>query len=383
MTLRYQDFAGELISPDRANEILLVQHAKERPFLAALAALGEEEALQPVFEWGVDAHPDRRNQINNGGVAYTSGTTTLVVDSSAPFYPGCLILAEATGEVMYCSSITDGTTIVVIRGVGNVVAAHANSVANDAWLRNIGPARGEGAETPADRTTGPTVVGNQCQIFREAISITGTMQATKTLTPDERARQRAKKFEELMTSKEHAYLFGARNTVEIIGADGKVVRTTKGLIQAITTNVWNAGGTITEATLINNFLAPLFHYGSGEKYILCGATLLNAINAIYKGSITYKPGANAVGMYVGEVMTSYGVLKPIHAPILTGAYAGWGVAFDPAHIKDKVLRRLEMKADRQGNGTDGIVDEWLGEMGLKWGAENAHGVIKGVTGVGS
>jgi hypothetical protein len=385
--LRYEDFAGGAISPDVAREVILVQQANRVPLIATLLAAGAvAPTVQPEFKWFTDAHAERRTQINNGGTAYNAGTTALVVDNAAAFYPECLALAEATGEVMFVSAVNTGTnTITVVRGLGSVVAAAAGSVADNAFLRNIGPARGEGADAPSDRTSGPTEVSNHTQLFRETISITGTMQATQTLTADERARQRAKKFEEITESMENAFLFGARATgaQNLATANGERVRTTKGVLQAITTNVWNAAGTVTEATMIENFWEPLYRFGTGAKAVLCGGTVLNTLHAMYKDRVRFEAGQTAVGLNIGRIITPYGEASIIYQPQFKGAYAGWALGVDLSKVRMRNLRALAMRPDIQPNGKDAVVDEWLAEAGIEWGDEQSHAVAKGITGLGS
>lgn len=381
--LYVNDFSGAL-DRDVTQEIILNLAANDMPIYAGLAGAGQQRETQnEKFEWYTSDLTDRRTQVNNAPDDYDDTTTAVVVDSVAGFYPNCMVLAEATGEVMYCTAVNTGTkTLTVVRGIGSVVAAAVGSVANDAYLRNIGPALGESSSLPEARHVGGGNVSNWVQTFRKAVQLSGRLDASATLTEQERPRQRRATFEELRRDIEHALIFGAADG-DTVDADGKKATSTGGLLQAISTNVTNIGGTMSLSEL-DTFAAAAFAYGSSEKFMYAGSTVMGAVHDLYRGKLQLTVADGAAGLKIAKVLTPYGIFNLVHHRGLTGTYAGHGIVVDPMQAEIRYTgggRGLpHLREDVKKDGVDGTVDEWFAELGLQWGSEKHHAVLKGVTG---
>jgi hypothetical protein len=381
--IRHQDIEGQ-VSPDRTDEVILVQSPHLSPIYALLIAAGTL-AMTPTqeFQWYTDAHAPRRTQIDNGGTAYTNATTDLVVDATTAnrFYPGCLILAEATGEVMYCRAINTGThTITVVRGVGSVIAASAPSVANDVFLANIGSAEAEGAPAAADRYVAKTRVSNYVQTFEQSIELSWRVNDTTMDTQAERLIQRAKKLQEAQQDIEQSMIYGAAD-FDTTDATGRRVTSTAGLRQAITTNVTNQGGTLSMTQFDQFCIERAFALGSGTtKVMACGATVLRTIHTLYKGLYRVVNGERAVGLRMTEVITPKGVLMVVpHDGIATGS----ALIVDPAQARLRYHGadgRLRLEENVHNNGDKAVKDRWIATLGLEYGTEQAHAWLNGVTG---
>jgi hypothetical protein len=381
--IRHLDIEGQ-VSPERTDEVILVQSPHLSPLYALLIAAGTI-MMTPTqeFQWYTDSHAPRRTQIDNGSTAYTNATTDLVVDANTAnrFYPGCLILAEATGEVMYCRAINTSThTITVVRGVGSVIAASAPSVANDVFLANIGSAEAEGAPAAADRYVAKARVSNFVQTFEQSVELSWRVNDSTLDTQAERLVQRAKKLQEIQQDIEQSIIYGAAD-FDTTDATGRRVTSTAGLRQAITTNVTNQGGTMNMAAFDQFCIERAFALGTGStKIMACGSTVLRTIHTLYKGSYRIVNGERAVGLQITELVTPKGRLMVVpHDGIAVGS----ALIVDPAQARLRYHGpngRLRVEENIQNTGDKAVKDRWIATLGLEYGTEQAHAWLNGVTG---
>lgn len=371
-------FQGAL-SPDVLSKIITVQAPDQMPIYAMLVGAGQVRITKSENpKWYASGTAARRTKINGG--PYGAGTTALVVDNAGIFAPNDQLVAEATGEIMFVSAVDTGSnTITVKRSMGSVAAA-SGSVADNADLTNIGNAAGEGADSPESRAVGQTPFENWLQTFRKAVELSGRMTRIETLTEDERGHQRKRKFQELMYDIEHAIVHGAmsNNTTD---ANGKRVTTMGGLRESVLTNVTNIGGTMSKAAW-NTFCVSVFSYGSNQKVLFGGPTLVQAITDLYDDKVRYVQANSKVGLNVLSVVTPFGELQVVNHRGLAGAFAGDGLAVDIGelsirHSKDGLPT---LKPDTEVKGKDGKRDEFFAELTLEFGSELNHAQIRGVTG---
>lgn len=381
-----------LLVPDVMDRVVLRQAANMMPIYAAHVAAGRlRRTSNENFRWEYDAHGTRSTQVNNGGSAYDGTTTAIVVDDSTVFYPNSLALCEATGEVMLVTAVNTGShTLTVVRGLGTGsgetgVAAAAGSVANNAYLRCLGPANGESSDTPTPRVSGPSENKNWVQTLRQSYRVSGRLARLDTLTEPERLRQRAKKLDEIGQDIEHMLLHGAGDG-SVTDAGGLKVTTSAGYLRAISTNKDNVAG----AMNLNRFFTfseKAFLRGSKRKWLFAGKTLSTYIHQLYAAKLQTRSGETATGLMITELITPHGVLDMIVHDGLTGAYAPDGVVIDPAETeirfteKDGNSGRLNLRENVQNPRSDYTEDEWFFEGGLQWGDEGAHAWLTGVTGI--
>ncbi len=374
-----------LLTPDVTREVILVQGAMLSPIYAMHEARGlTAETVNEDFKWSTDAHTARRTQINNGGAAYTNATTALVVDNAALFYPNSVLFCEATGETMFCSAVNTGTnTLTVVRGFGAATggtAAHANSVADDAYLRLLGPATGELADPQTARSGLPTIVTNTVQTMRHSVEFSGRSTAMSTLTEDEMARQQAKKLQELLQDINLTLRLGSRNT-GTNDANSKRVTGSAGFRHAIVTKVDNVGGAMTLARF-HQYCEMAFEFVDGEKVMFCGGTLLRTIHDLHNAKLQIQSGETAPGLRFSKVLTPFGELTLAYDQSMVGPEAGEGLTIDLGQSRVRYTKRGKPQylKDIKKSGQDGVLDEWLAELGLEYGAEKFHSRITGVTG---
>lgn len=394
-------FTGEL-TPSVVQAVIMSQAANLVPILAMIAgtaALNDPSAgiaapiSQPIpnaeHKWYTTGLGSRRIQINNGGTAYNASTTVLVVDSTAIFQPNQVVLAEASGEKMMIMSVDSGTQITVKRAYGSTAAA-IGSVANDAWLRVLGIAAGEGGDWVDSRSTAKVEVKNFCQIFQEAVEITGTMLRSGTLTEPEQAFQRMMAFRRFVENMERSLLFGEK-THDKTDASGKIARTMGGLYEFINTNVANIGGAMTLAAFENG-LRPAFDSAPGVKTVYAGSTFMGAIRDLYKDQVRYAAPVQRVGFRVLEIQTMFGVAQLVYHAGLSGPYAGHAVVVDHSQTSLKHLEgttgtvgehptfgRVQLWRPNRGDG-DRTKELFFAEVTGEYGDETAHARFTGVTG---
>lgn len=383
--LNVTDFSNaDLLDRDVTQEVLLRTGADELPVYAYLTAQGmTRPTLTETYEWPTATLAGRRTQINNAADNYDQTTTALVVDDGSVFYRNCLVLAEATGEIMLCTAVS-GNTITVVRGLGSVIGAAVASVADNAYLTNCGSAAGEGARRYAAVQSVPGLAKNVVQTFRKTIEVSGRLQRTGLVTEDERARQRKVKLEEQARDIEHALIFGAYDA-GTNDADGRRVTTTGGLLQSISTNVDNIGGAMSW-NRFREFAEVAFSKGAREKLLISGATMFAAVHTIVAGKVQVGL-VNVYGLRLQRIITEWGDFLMYPHRGLKGAYAGYGIAVDPSQAEIRTLGAAEtgtglpyLKQNVGENDQDGAADEWFAELGLQFGAEDFHAVAKGVTG---
>lgn len=364
--------------------------------LGGIAAPGAANMAEPTrnekFEWRDAGLIGRTDAVDNGGSAYNAGTTSIVVDTGTVFPVGSLILCDATGEIMFVTARSTNT-LTVVRGIGSAnggVAAHADSVANNAVLRHIGFAKGEGAGVGVTQSHPLGAAWNYVQEFHRTVQATARAMAEAAKTEDVMPLERKLFLQEIIDDAENAILFGSR--MATVDASSRRVTTMHGLYNALTTNVYNPAGTVSLNAFEETFLAPVYNAGgSDERHLFCGATILNIVDTLYASQIRRQPD-DVARRFVKTVNTRQGLLH-IHRELqLVGARAGEGVLLDLGQLK---IRHWAQPAVGKRPAYDGLptlhqnvgsndvsaeTDEWVAMIGLQWGSEALHGRIKGATG---
>jgi hypothetical protein len=372
------DFAAAQIDQTVARAIIL-KGADEAPIISALLALaGATQESSPEFKWFEDGFTAERTQINNGGAAYDAATTALVVDNGALYKAGDVLFLETstTGERVLVTAVATNT-LTVTRGFGGTTA-HASGVADDAYLRFAGNVRGEGSDAPAATHTAKTEYTNYCQHFKETVELTGRADRTPTKTESELAYQRMKAMKRLMISGDRALIWGVKNKT-VVGADSRIAHTTDGFQKVLSLNT-NINGAMTKIQF-NAFARDVFRYTQGKKLLFAGSILHEAIHTLGENKLQTRQGDTAFGLRLTEVVTPAGVFDLIRNPTLDNGFGGMGIVIDPNHVR---LRHTKGKLPQfnpivQPSGGDRVAELAEMELGLEYGQESAHGIIRGVT----
>jgi len=347
-------------------------------------ALQKRVVYNPEFTEYEDQYSGVWSQINNGA-GYNSSATDLAVDnpSAAIFSKYDLIKNTRTGEIMRVTSVNYSTNVITVtRGAGATAAAAIND--ND-WLFVIGPAFEEGSKSGDSNTTKLVKVTNFTQIFKIKFGVTQTENASKlylSANPGGDLKYlRAKYGIEQAKKIERAYWFNEKK--EITGPDGKPLRLTGGILEAITTagNVQDEAGTSLTELEFRSFLQNYaFKYGSSEKYFFCGNVVLGYLEGFAANKLYIVPNDKTYGVEVRKYQSSFGTLNIVRHPMFENQYAGMGVVVDLSTLKHCPLngRDTLLETNIQDNDADEEVDQYKTECGLQRTNFEKNALLKGV-----
>lgn len=333
-------------------------------------------------------------KINNGGSAYTSGTTVLTVDDSSQVLAKDLLRHHTTGEILRVVSVDSATQITVTRAFG-VIAAAAGSVADDATLYKVGTAFEQGSTAPASRVINPTRVMNYTQIFRNSWALPGTMEVIPAVAGGPivaESKQECGMFHS--TDIESAFIFGQKKATT---DGGKYITAMSGIIEHIRTlapagNTSTAGST-TNYTQLEAMLEGVFNTNTdarigSDRLLFTGGTGRSVINNIGRLSGTYDivDGQTNFGLQFQTFKTTRGTFRMIEHPLFN-SNADWAKmalavdlpALTPRYLRPTINREFGMDGKYVESGTDAVGGTLTTELTLEVTNPSAFAVIYGLT----
>jgi hypothetical protein len=334
----------------------------------------------PKFQWEEDDREPRFDAVNDA-TPPNAAATAVTVDNGAYFAQHDLVIVTRTGEMFRVNAVSGNDLTDITRGVGSTAADFAD---NDE-LYIISSAQPAGDTSKPARSSNPTNVYNYTQIFRKPWDATGTWRASRNKTRPKDWNHQAKKAGiEHAIEIELAFLFGYRSE-DTSGSQPR--RTTKGAIRYITTNVQDAGGTLTE-TEWSTFMRTANEYTTGSnKLLIASRLILSVLNDFAQGKLETRQGESTYGLAVTRYVTPHGSVDVVPHPELRGAvYGGYAVLLDMDEVKYRYLaneeenRNTHIRENIQERDRDGRKDEMLTEAGLQFGLEKRHGLLTGITG---
>lgn len=379
-----QNVASSQRAIDLRKEILLLDPS-ETPFTVVSQNTKKGSLRAPAVDTTINWHNDelttRFDAVNNGS-GITSSATTIAVDTGSLFHAEDIVLNPRTGEQVRVSSISTND-LTVERGWGATSGVAMND--NDPLLI-IGSAAVEGETSKTAVTANPTKVSNYTQIFRTPVEASGSwLTASNQSAPHDWPYQHKKKAIEHLIDIELSGLFGTPS-------DG-TQRTAGGLLNFLTSNNQDAGGTLTEAeleTFLRTIAGP--RGGNANLTLFAAPLVISVINAFAVGRLHVVSKETSYGLNVMEYISAFGTMKLVSHPLLSGAvYGGYAIAVDfktDGTIRYRFLsgdgpgpsRDTKLLTNRQENDRDGLKDEWLTEASWEVGLPKRHGVLTGVTG---
>lgn len=350
----------------------------DAPLTALTSKLRQEVSTDAEFKWFEKGLPVRRVTANG---AFTSVATSLTINVNAKaMRAGDVILNERTLEQMWVTADpANDTTLTVSRGKGGTTAAAGNDADG---LVVIGRAYAEDASIPTSVSFDPSVKNNYIQIFRTPITITEMAQATTLRWGKPLQELRREALQMHAIDMEMAFLLGKREE-DLSGSQPK--RTTGGLSHFVTTNVFDAGGTVTEA-LWDTYMRDIFSKGSNEKLYLCGKDQLMVLSQLVKNKarINLDPTSEGTyGMRLIEYITPYGTLFLKGHPLLSNnpTFRSWGFVVDLKYLKYRYIegKDTQLLKNRENPGDTVTKEEYLTYCGLEVQFEDVHGIIKNIS----
>jgi hypothetical protein len=331
----------------------------------------------PEYSWVEDELAPRFDVVNG-----TTGTgTSVIVTNYDRFAEHDLIKVTRTGEIMRVTAVTSGTaTLTVVRGVGGSAVA---LLATDELLI-IGSAQPEGDTSKPARSSNPVKVTNYTQIWRTPWESTETLLHSDTFTePADWDYQANVHGIEHAKSQEYTMWHG-RPSENLTGSQPR--RTTGGVFYYITTNVTDAGGTLTEAEFWAA-LRPAMRYGAKLKTLFASDLGANVLNQFPMGKLHVLQGEDTYGLDVRRFISPSGRVNVVTNYLFEGAvYGGYMAVLDLSQIKKRYLansrgsRDTHVKDGIQAPDAETMKSEYRTEAGLEFGLEKTHALITGITG---
>ena len=352
------------------------------PLTALLSKLRSEPVDDPIFNWFEKDVPVQRVLCT---ASFTNVATTLTVADSTPFRGGHVIMDELTNEKMLVTvDPPSGTTLTVQRGFGTTAAVASSGTADPLLI--IGNVNAEGAAVPSVVYYSPTNPFNYTQIFRTPLYLTRTALKTRLRTGNAYQEAKREALELHAVEMEKAFIFGEQFTGT--GSNGQPLKQTGGIISflgadATFTNVWDFSSTTFNTANWENTLENVFRYGSSEKLLLAGSTLINQLNQLAKkvSVMNIVPGEESYGMKIYEWLTPYGTLYLKLHPLFSihPTFKSFGLAVDLDKLVFRYIDDTTFKPNIQTPNIDARMDEFLTEAGLEVQHQKAHAYIKNVT----
>jgi hypothetical protein len=352
------------------------------PFNALLAMTTGEATDDPKINHFRDEIPERVVKINMAGT--TSATTTsLTIDADVEigFLTAGTLLANArTGEIMRVTTdAPTGTTLAVARNLGTT----GLTILDNDELFVSGFAAADGSDVSTAVSFDPSVVFNYTQIFRTPFAVTNTLKATYRRTGDAEDEYATKALKLHMQEIERAMFFGKRH-IEAEGAFNER-RYTGGLLTSITNitdgATFSTPGQMTEDEFDSMLINTIFAFGSQQKLAFVGSKVAAHLQRFGKSRWQPTVVSGTYGVNVTRYSTMAGdLMVHLHpqfrqVPSMDSAM----VIVDMPHVKYRYLegRDTQLLRDRQGNGVDGVIHEYLSDCALELTQDKVHTYIKG------
>ena len=358
-----------------------------------LGMLKNEVVNDPKFTIFEKPLPDQ--EVACQGV-HNNAVTTITLDQVVPdtdttpsrkIKPKHVLRNRSSGEVVYVTAVPTDTTLTVVRGWGTATVGATGSQMDDhSYLDIIGSAHEEGANTPEAISFAPDEIYNYLQTFRTSMSLTGTTAKTYYRTGDINKQEKFEKSIQHAIEMEKGFLWGVREKQTLVA---QPIRTTGGLAywidNATISNVADFSGGFTQDGW-NDFLRPIYTGpgASQNKIALVGATALQVLNdyAEAYAHVNVVPGDKSYGMTARTLYHAFGKIELIQHPLMSenAAWTQGMFVVDTRNIAYRYLSERDTRflKERQGNGEDKVVHEFLTECGLELQHARTHGYATGI-----
>lgn len=280
---------------------------------------------------------------------------------------------------MRVTADTTATTLAVVRNIGGT----SHQIADNAELFVAGFAAAENADVGTAITFDATVASNYTQIFRTAFGVSNTLKSTYLRTGDKEDEAMTKALKLHMSDIERAMLFGIK--AEENGSSAAPRRYTGGLTTSISSVIDVASdidgdGTMNEAQFDEELIKTVFKYGSREKIAFVGYKVAAHLQEFGKSRWRPESVQGAYGVNLTRYSTFAGDLM-VHLHPQFRQVPGMDnamIVVDFPYLKYRHLegRDTALYENRQGNGVDGSIHEYLTECGLEMLQDKTHCYIK-------
>lgn len=360
----------------------------ESQFTTILNKLPSKAALREKINWLEDQYFPRQAQ-QSGGATATATTVNVSAGQGAYFRAGDLVRNMRTGEMFEVLTVaTDAITTTNSAGNRRAIGSTAAAIMNSGdELLIVSNASAQNADVGTLKVTTRVLGYNYSQIVRHPFGFSGTQIEIETYGEGDPLNEIAKKAVEHKRSLEALHFFGARDFVTGTPAKGYM----GGLAEFITTNVWTTIGTLSRGVL-DDKLRTVFQHGSRNKVIFAAPVPAQALSSLLADNwikVT-DPNTRVYGAKVTAFISgAFGDNVPVITkrewgtfPTASNGYGSWAFVVDLDYVKKRPTRNrgTQLLRNRQGNGVDGVIHEYLTELSMEVSQESAHAILKGITG---
>lgn len=363
--------------PKNYRDQILLLYPNSAPLLAMTSKLKSEKTDDPEFKVLTKGLPVQRVIVSGVQADVDVTIETQGVGACTVVRAGMSLINERTLEILWVGA--DPTApfnqFTAVRGKGQVAGT---AMVDGDGLLIIGNHSPEGAAIPTAVSYSPNVISNYTQIFRDPVAITGTGAATNVRYGKPKVELKREALETHGMGIEKAFLFGGQ-VEDTSGAQPE--RTTKGLLNFISTNILDASGGFTISSW-ESLLEGVFKFGSQTKALFAGARLITVANAMARAHtmIEAVPATEAYGVQMNKWLTPFGSVMLINHPLLSNnpTFTSWGFLVDMKYVVYRFLigRDTDYYENRQNPGDDVVKDEFLSECGLELDFEESCGIVK-------
>lgn len=372
------DFAANQAPENWRETILYLEPEGDTPLIALSSQMATKPTDDPRFHWWTEKYEARILTVDGGaGVGVAGDSVAVDVHAFGNYCPkGVLLFCPLTGEYLQVNTDpTVDTQLTVTRGFGLVGGTAVSAIPDETQLTVIGSAYAEGSGAPKAIHRVPVEESNFTQIFKTTIDITRTARKTRVRTGDKQyEHDKMRALRRHMQDLERAAFFGIKS--QSIGANGKPLRTTGGLLNFMQTNVQDYGGNATYNQL-DDFFQQLFLYGPPERLAFCGNQWISKLNFLIDGRVHYKITApiTTYGMELQTLVTPYGTVRYKRHPGLTTDpfynNSAWYIA--PGNMVYRPLDDTFIMPDVHQPDLDMKMDQYITEAGFEFHHEETFG----------
>jgi hypothetical protein len=350
-------------------------------FMTILKKLPSVDATQVEVRWLEDQLFPNRTTL---AASATSAATTfaLATDTGAYVRVGDILYIEVSGEKAEVTAVS-ADAVTATRSIGGVVAASAQS---GVGVVIVGNASAQGADTGTLKSTDRTLGFNYTQIFRHPFGFTGTDAEIALYGADDPEREAAKKRVEHKRAMENSIWVGGR---ELVSASPSSKGYMGGILEYLSTNVFAAFGALS-LTGFDLRLQQILQDGDMNKVIFAAPTPARGLSHLFLSN--WQQAENDDVVYGAKVSAwlngAYGERIPVIVKREWGSHgtSGYGLGgaifvIDLGNVKRRPManRDTRLLPNRQGNGEDKVVFDYLTEMSFELKNETTHGAFFGVT----
>ena len=374
-----ENIVSQNVIADVADELFLYA-PKNTPLITMTGRLKDKRKVtQSRFDW-IEGDEYPRELVLTGAALVADTTLDVTAGDEARGKVGDIYMNTRTREhVRYVSSTSGVVTVTRAIDGGNEV-----DMASGDTLILTGYVAEDGADIATAKSTVDVDKFNYTEIIRTELSVTGRDEVQGLYTGRDLATTRRRRAIEHAKSMELRFMFGKRASTS---GTSHLITYTGGVEYFVNSNVWDLAGvpTINERSF-DEFLEEAMRWGdagyrdagTANKYLFAGSSIMTELNWMAKNKLEYTSLDDTIGLSCMTYKSQFGKLNLVHSPILDYNHKGWAFLLDLNHVHYVYMNERDTKLydKRQGNGIDGVSEEYLTDCGVQVEKEASHAIIK-------